>query len=281
MVLADDNFTTIVNAVEEGRAIYSNIKSFIRYLISSNIGEVVAIFIGSIMGIPEVLTSVQLLWMNLVTDGLPAIALGFNPPDLGLMQMKPRRKDEPIIGGWSLLRYMIIGVYVGVATVAIYLHWYMFMETEDHHKLISFNMLRNWSKCPTWDMKTQRQYTIHKPCDLFALDGAKATTMSLTVLVMLEMFGAINALSETQSLLSTPPWKNPWLCGAVATSLGLHCLIIYTPILGVIFGVAPLSVTEWTWVFVYCIPVIIIEETIKMLTRSRMQASQPEKVKNE
>ena len=275
MVLADDNFATIVNAIEEGRAIYSNIKSFIRYLISSNIGEVVAIFIGSILGIPEVLTSVQLLWMNLVTDGLPAIALGFNPPDLGLMLLKPRRKDEPIIGGWSLTRYLIIGTYIGIASVAVYVHWYVSMITEDGHKLVSFSMLRDWSKCSTWSAANQKLATVNKPCDVFVLGGPKATTMSLTVLVMLEMFGAINAVSDSQSLLVSPPWKNPWLCGAVATSLGLHALIVYTPGLKGIFGVSPLSCTEWMWVMIYSLPVIVIEEVIKFFGRARAVKEAP------
>ncbi|ELU44621.1 sarcoplasmic/endoplasmic reticulum calcium ATPase 2 [Rhizoctonia solani AG-1 IA] len=111
MVLADSNFATIETAVEEGRLIYNNTKQFIRYL-----------------SMPEALIPVQLLWVNLVTDSLPATALGFNPPDHTIMRMPPRDVREPLVGKWLFIRYLIIGTYVGFATVFGYAWWFIFYE---------------------------------------------------------------------------------------------------------------------------------------------------------
>jgi len=272
LILADDNFETIVKAIEEGRGIYSNIRAFIRYLISSNIGEVVAIFVTSVLGFPEVLSSVHLLWVNLVTDGLPATALGFNPPEEGIMLKKPRKSNEQLISGWTLVRYFIIGTYVGIATILVFMQWYMHMDSGDGHSLITFEQLTNWSECPSWKVEDKQfasfeNFDLKKDgCDYFTIGKAKASTLSLTVLVMIEMFNAMNSLSES-SLLVVPLWKNGWLCLAIANSVILHLLILYVPFLNQIFGVVPLNWYEWKWILLYSFPVIILDETMKVINK--------------
>uniref|UniRef100_A0A0A9GE69 Cation-transporting P-type ATPase C-terminal domain-containing protein n=1 Tax=Arundo donax TaxID=35708 RepID=A0A0A9GE69_ARUDO len=280
MVLADDNFSTIVAAVGEGRSIYNNMKAFIRYMISSNIGEVASIFLTSALGIPEGLIPVQLLWVNLVTDGPPATALGFNPPDKDIMKKAPRRSDDSLITPWILFRYLIIGLYVGIATVGIFVIWYThgsFMGidlTRDGHTLVSYSQLSNWGQCSTWDNFTvapftagARTFIFDNPCDYFQAGKVKATTLSLSVLVAIEMFNSLNALSEDTSLLSMPPWVNPWLLIAMSVSFGLHFLILYVPFLATVFGIVPLSLNEWLLVLLVAFPVVLIDEVLKFVGR--------------
>ncbi|KAL6504311.1 Calcium-transporting ATPase 3, endoplasmic reticulum-type [Orobanche gracilis] len=230
MVLADDNFATIVAAVAEGRAIYNNMKQFIRYMISSNIGEVVCIFVAALLGIPD--TLVPLLWVNLVTDGLPATAIGFNKQDCDVMKAKPRK------------------IYVGLATIAGFIWWFMYSD--------------NGPKLPYTELLCSTRETSYS-CALFS--DRHPSTVSMTVLVVVEMFNALNNLSENQSLLVIPPWSNLWLLGSIILTMLLHVLILYVEPLSVLFSVAPLSWAEWTVVLYLSFPVIIIDEILKFFSR--------------
>ncbi|XP_061366637.1 calcium-transporting ATPase 4, endoplasmic reticulum-type-like isoform X1 [Gastrolobium bilobum] len=295
MVLADDNFSSIVAAVGEGRSIYNNMKAFIRYMISSNIGEVASIFLTAALGIPEGLIPVQLLWVNLVTDGPPATALGFNPPDKDIMKKPPRRSDDSLISLWILVRYLIIGIYVGLATVGVFIIWYThgsFLGIDlsgDGHTLVTYSQLSNWGQCSSWKNFTASPFTAGArtlsfdadPCDYFHTGKVKAMTLSLSVLVSIEMFNSLNALSEDGSLLTMPPWVNPWLLLAMSVSFGLHFLILYVPFLAQVFGIVPLSFNEWLLVLAVALPVILVDEILKFVGRctSASQASSPRRSK--
>ncbi|XP_028896924.1 calcium-transporting ATPase sarcoplasmic/endoplasmic reticulum type isoform X3 [Zeugodacus cucurbitae] len=257
MVLADDNFSSIVSAVEEGRAIYNNMKQFIRYLISSNIGEVVSIFLTAALGLPEALIPVQLLWVNLVTDGLPATALGFNPPDLDIMEKPPRKADEGLISGWLFFRYMAIGGYVGAATVGAAAWWFIFAETGPH--------LTYWQL--THHLSCSGSGDDFKGVDCKIFSDPHAMTMALSVLVTIEMLNAMNSLSENQSLITMPPWCNMWLIGSMALSFTLHFVILYVEVLSTVFQVTPLSGEEWLTVMKFSIPVVLLDETLKFVAR--------------
>nr|CAD7426926.1 unnamed protein product [Timema monikensis] len=265
MVLADDNFSSIVAAVEEGRAIYNNMKQFIRYLISSNIGEVVSIFLTAALGLPEALIPVQLLWVNLVTDGLPATALGFNPPDLDIMDKPPRRADESLISGWLFFRYLAIGGYVGAATVGAATWWFMYS--------------------PEGPQLNYYQVTHHLACigggeefkgvDCHLFHDPHPMTMALSVLVTIEMLNAMNSLSENQSLIAMPPWCNPWLLGSMALSFTLHFVILHVEVLSTVFQVTPLGVDEWVTVMKFSIPVVLLDETLKFIARRITDGENP------
>ncbi|KAF7710196.1 hypothetical protein HF521_009068 [Silurus meridionalis] len=229
MILADDNFSTIVAAVEEGRAIYNNMKQFIRYLISSNIGEVVCIFLTAALGMPEALIPVQLLW--------------------------------PLISGWLFCRYLIIGCYVGVATVGAAAWW--FMAAHDGPKL-SFYQLSHYLQC-----SEGHSDFAGVQCSVF--ESPYPMTMALSVLVTIEMCNALNSLSENQSLLKMPPWSNPWLVGAICLSMALHFLILYVDPLPMIFQIRPLSWPQWVTVLKMSLPVILMDEALKFLARNYIE----------
>merc|ERR1712050_62053 len=243
MILADDNFTSIVAAVEEGRAIYANMKQFIRYLISSNIGEVVCIFLAAALG-------------------LPATALSFNPPDLDIMEKPPRGADETLITPWLFFRYMVIGVYVGAATVGSSSYWFLFDPTGPQ---MSFWQLTNHMQC-----YGQPEDFKGISCEIF--QAPEAMTMALSVLVTIEMSNALNSVSENQSLLVMPPWINIYLILAMGLSVSLHCMILYVDIFNVVFNISALSFDQWLVVLKFSLPVLLVDEALKFIARNYTDA---------
>ncbi|OIR57656.1 MAG: calcium-translocating P-type ATPase [Amphiamblys sp. WSBS2006] len=245
LILLDNNFSTIVSVVREGRVIYTNIRLFLRYLLSSNIGEVVCVALGAVCGLPEILSSVQLLWVNLVTDGLPATALGFNAEDGDVMNAPPRRRGESIATKKNLLRYLVVGSYVGLAAVASYIWVFVYSPNGPQTAFRSV---------------TPGSPVVEKHC-------SHANTVALSTVVVLEMFNALNCLSETESLLAHTPATNKTLLGAISVSVFLHLLVVYVPFLQRIFGAVPLGLGEWLFVVLVSFPVVLIEEGIKFCIR--------------
>lgn len=286
MVLADDNFATIVKAVEEGRAIYSNMKAFIRYMISSNVGEVLSIFLSALLGLPEGFNSVQLLWVNLVTDGPPATALSFNPPDKDVMKKPPRKSDESLISSWTYVRFAVVGLYVGFATVGIFAFWYTMAESGDGHTLVTFAQLSHWTECPNWEGFKVNDFIPgmdlqSNPCEYFVKGKVKASTLSLSVLVVIEMLNSLNAISEDNSLLTMSPLVNPLLLLAISSSLLLHGMIVNVPFFNEIFSIYKLNTYEWGLVLAFSFPVILIDELLKFFSRGSNEKELAQRLKTE
>eukprot|EP01040_Poterioochromonas_malhamensis_P004158 gene4158-4451_t len=240
-------------------------KAFICFLVSCNIGEIVSIFLASVLGLPEPLTPLHLLWVNLVTDGSPASALGFNPPDPAIMSRRPRAKDKPLLSPGLFARYLITGTYVGFATIGALVWWFL-------DQGVTFKQLCRWDQCLEWGDDFAHSLEAprwpNKPCNIFqAAALQQPQTLSLTVLVMIELFKALSAVSLEHSILTTPPWKNPWLLLGVSVPLVLHLSIMYIPLFARIFSLHPLSGKEWQVVLAFSLPIFLLEEVIKFFIR--------------
>lgn len=184
---------------------------------------------------------------------------------------------------FAILLVQVIGLYVGIATVGVFIIWYTQSSflgidlSKDGHSLVTYSQLANWGQCSSWGNFSASPFTAGSqvynfdanPCEYFHTGKVKAMTLSLSVLVAIEMFNSLNALSEDESLLTMPPWVNPWLLLAMSVSFGLHFLILYVPFLAQIFGIVPLSLNEWLLVVAVAFPVILIDEVLKLVGRFR------------
>jgi len=205
LILADDNFRTIVAAVEEGRAIYDNIRKFIRYLLSCNIGEILTMFLASLFGFPLPLVPIQILWVNLVTDGLPALALGVDQSDDDIMERTPRPPNESIFAHGLRTRIITQGILIGLSTLFVFILGL---------RVSNGNLV-------------------------------EARTMAFTNLVMAQLFFVFSCRSERYSLFEMNPFSNLYLVTAVIISFVMQLIVLYIPALEGIFKTTSLNQVEW------------------------------------
>lgn len=241
VILADDNFASIVAAVEEGRAIFANIRKFMRYLLSSNIGEVMTMFFGVLLarqiglqaqqdGVVLPLLATQLLWINLVTDGAPALALGVDPPDGGLMNQPPRPPSEGVLTPRMWRGIVFVGVIMAVGTL-----WVL-------------------------DASLPGGF-VNGSGDL-----RYAQTMAFTTLMLFQIFNVLNARSDERNAFRGL-FTNGWMWAAIAGSLALQAAVIYTPFLQQAFGTTGLSATDWFTCAVVASSVLWLRELSKWIAR--------------
>ena len=214
MILMDDNFATIVTAVEEGRVIYNNIRKFIRYMLSCNIGEVLTMFIGTLMGLPIPLLPIQILWVNLVTDGLPAIALGLDPAEKDIMMRPPRRAKESIFSHGLLNIILFRGVLIGISTLAVFVSVMYFTLDEETARTSAFVTLVITQLVHVFECKSERK-------NIFEIPLFNNIALVLSVLCSMVMILGVVYIPIFQGVFKTVPLSlNEWILILGFTAFG-------------------------------------------------------------
>ena len=233
MTLTDDNFASIVGAVEEGRGIFSNIKKYLMYLLSSNIGEIGLMAVATLAGLPLPLSAVQILYVNLATDGLPALALAFDPPEKDLMQRPPRDPRSGIFTAPVIWLMVVGGVWSTIVNVSLFIY--------------ELNNGQALGLDPD-------QALMH------------AMTMTFISLVLIQFFKAYNFRSDRDSVLQRP-FANKWLNIAIAWELMLLLVIVYVPFLSDAFGTYRLPLEDWLLVLAGAFSIVPVLEVTKWIMR--------------
>ncbi|HEY5585409.1 MAG TPA: cation-translocating P-type ATPase [Ruminiclostridium sp.] len=238
IILTDDNFTTIVSAIEEGRNIYNNIKKTVIFLLSCNLGEVITIFASIVFLWPIPLLPTQILWINLITDTLPAIALGLDPGDKDVMKQKPRDPKESFFSNGAGIRAIIGGTLIGILTLLAF----YFGLHEHGYNLGSKNIPEE------------------------ALTYAR--TMSFVVLAASQLFYSFAMRNPTKSIFQIGLFSNIYLVGAFIIGFILQLGVIYIPFLAKAFKVHSLSLSDWGIVIVFALIPLIVNEIVKIFMRA-------------
>ncbi|MCO7128267.1 cation-translocating P-type ATPase [Sporolactobacillus shoreicorticis] len=239
MILTDDNFTTIVSAIREGRNIYNNIKKSVVFLLSCNLGEIVAILASVLFFWPMPLLPTQILWINLITDTFPAIALGVDPGDKDVMSKKPRDPKESFFAGGAAMRAVIGGSLIGILTlVAFY-----FGLNEHGYQL--------WSGSIPEDVLTY------------------AETMAFVVLAVSQLFYSLSMRSAFHTIFQVGLFSNKYLIGAILLGIILQFAVISIPFLAAAFHVQMLSLQDWIIVILFALIPLAVNELIKLGMRMK------------
>jgi Ca2+-transporting ATPase len=252
MVLTDDNYASIVSAVEQGRIIYDNIRKFVFFLLSSNVAEIMIIFLATLAGVPSPLTVIQLLWLNLLTDGAPALALAMEKGDPDIMKRQPRPTREPIIN-----RSMRLGIVIqtitqtlavlGAFSIGLLWHLEAGAQVPTGINPLIFLLQHDWS----------------------GVDVQTAETMAFVTLSLCELFRAYTVRSERSSLFKIGVFSNKYMQYAVGLSLILLLLVVSVPFLQPIFNTHFPSLVEWVVIIGFALIPAISEEITKAYLRWR------------
>lgn len=244
MILTDDNFATIVSAVEEGRGIYENIKKAIHFLLSSNIGEILTIFVAILLGLPTPLVAVQLLWVNLVTDSLPAISLGVEPTDKDIMKKKPVSPHKGMFADGLAIRIITEGIMIGSLALLAFVIGFKFFDTP----ALLRSLIDQGNSAPL----------------MAANIPWVGRTMAFAVLSLSQLFHSFNMKSE-HSLSEVGLFTNRKLVYSFLICTFFQIIVISTPALAKVFQVVPLTIRQWAIVFLLSIAPIILVELQKKL----------------
>lgn len=229
MVVTDDNFASIVSAVEEGRGIYDNIKKFVHYLLSCNAGEILVMFVSSLVGLPPPLLPIHILWVNLVTDGLPALALGVDPVEPNIMKKPPRPKHEAVVTKEKAFLMLSQGVFIAVCSLSAFV-FVLFVEKEGL---------------------------------------TRARTAAFIVLSCSQLFHSFNCRSMTESLFKIGVATNMKLVYAASVSLFLQMGVVYLPFAQKVFKTEPLGPLDWFLVVAISSFPLLAMEAVKAVNNKR------------
>jgi len=241
MVLADDNFATIVSAVEEGRRIYANIRKAIQFLLSANLAEVLSIFAATLMSF-TILKPVHLLWINLVTDCFPALALGMEKGEKDIMKRPPRSSGDGIFAGGMGVDVALQGIIITVLTLLSY-------------------FVGHFIESGVWEIPS--------------VESPDGITMAFLTLSLVEIFHSFNMRSRRGSIFSMKS-HNKWLWFSMLTSFVLTTAVIYVPFLRDAFGFASISLEEYVIAILIAIVIVPVMEIIKLIQRAAAKGKNTE-----